>query len=219
MSKQSSANDITTVNATQRTKPLIACTSEPVPWHHSTTNNGISIVLFAHHSCMCKLERASNSGADDLRHNNTWMYEASYTAPLSRHICSAVGTAAMHSVCHARAFPTTPTAHRPANQWNKATPPTTLSEPYPLGLISRGCAHTARQPLLAPSPSARSNVCRARQGARHEAAFYVCLSRGTTHKPPPRDDAGFPIDEATASARYLTQVHSIPGEKIIKDTW
>ena len=32
--------------------------------------------------------------------------------------------------------------------------------------------------------------------------FYLVLSRGTTHKPPPNDSDGFPVDEAAASARH-----------------
>lgn len=57
------------------------------------------------------------------------------------------------------------------------------------------------------------------EGARHPAALYICLSRGTTHKPPPHDEKGFPIDEASASARYLMEVHGISGGQIVKDTW
>ena len=37
--------------------------------------------------------------------------------------------------------------------------------------------------------------------AHDEAAdYYLVLSRGTTHKPPPLDEDGFPVDEAAASA-------------------
>ena len=56
-------------------------------------------------------------------------------------------------------------------------------------------------------------------GARHPAGLYICLGRGTTHKPPPRDSKGFPIDESTASAHYLMEQHGIPPSKIVKDTW
>lgn len=57
------------------------------------------------------------------------------------------------------------------------------------------------------------------EGARHCTRFFVCLSRGTTHKPPPHDAKGFPVDESTASAQYLVSKHGIAAERIIKDTW
>lgn len=33
--------------------------------------------------------------------------------------------------------------------------------------------------------------------------FFMTLSRGTSHKAPPSDEEGFPIDESLAGARYL----------------
>jgi len=36
-----------------------------------------------------------------------------------------------------------------------------------------------------------------------EASFFLVLSRGTTHRPAPRNAAGYAIDEAAASAKYL----------------
>jgi len=51
------------------------------------------------------------------------------------------------------------------------------------------------------------------------ARYFVVLSRGTTHKPPPPDKEGFPVDEADASARYLISKHNIAEKRILMDTW
>lgn len=38
---------------------------------------------------------------------------------------------------------------------------------------------------------------------KEHTRYFVVLSRGTVHKPPPRDDRGFPVLESEASAKYL----------------
>ena len=55
---------------------------------------------------------------------------------------------------------------------------------------------------------------------RHDAEteVYIVLSRGTTHKPPPRDARGFAIDESVASARYLVD-RGVTPSRILQDTW
>eukprot|EP00039_Didymoeca_costata_P014210 m.227043 g.227043 ORF g.227043 m.227043 type:complete len:218 (+) comp15970_c0_seq2:88-741(+) len=49
--------------------------------------------------------------------------------------------------------------------------------------------------------------------------YFILLSRGTPHKPPPTDGTGQPIDEASASAAYLHKKHSIPENQMLLDTW
>ena len=51
-----------------------------------------------------------------------------------------------------------------------------------------------------------------------ETNFYLVLSRGTTHKPPPRDNDGFSIDESAASASYLTE-HGVEPSRILLESW
>jgi uncharacterized SAM-binding protein YcdF (DUF218 family) len=55
---------------------------------------------------------------------------------------------------------------------------------------------------------------------KHDAdtAFYLVLSRGTTHKPPPLDAEGYPVDEAAASAVYL-QERGIAAERVLLESW
>jgi hypothetical protein len=48
--------------------------------------------------------------------------------------------------------------------------------------------------------------------------LLVLLSGGTTYKPPPLDERGFPIVESVSSARYLMR-QGIPPERILIDTW
>ncbi len=52
--------------------------------------------------------------------------------------------------------------------------------------------------------------------------YFIPLSAGTTHKPPPLDAAGFPIMESVAGARYLAaagiEPHRILPETISLDT-
>jgi uncharacterized SAM-binding protein YcdF (DUF218 family) len=48
--------------------------------------------------------------------------------------------------------------------------------------------------------------------------FYLVLSRGTTHKPPPRDSDGYAIDEAAASATYLVE-RGVPTSKVLLESW
>ena len=50
----------------------------------------------------------------------------------------------------------------------------------------------------------------------HSAEFYIPLSAGTTHLPPPRDRHGYPIFEAIPAARYLHE-GGIPRERILAE--
>ena len=45
------------------------------------------------------------------------------------------------------------------------------------------------------------------------------LSGGTPHKPPPKDDAGFPIAEATAAARVMINKYNIPPNVIREEPY
>jgi hypothetical protein len=47
-----------------------------------------------------------------------------------------------------------------------------------------------------------------------DGEWIVALSAGTVHKPPPRDEAGFPVLECVAGARYLAR-HGIPADRIL----
>ncbi|MEM1310275.1 MAG: YdcF family protein [Cyanobacteria bacterium P01_H01_bin.153] len=47
--------------------------------------------------------------------------------------------------------------------------------------------------------------------------FFIPLSAGTTHKPPPLDEAGFPIAESMAAAQYLL-ARGIQGAHILPET-
>jgi uncharacterized SAM-binding protein YcdF (DUF218 family) len=47
--------------------------------------------------------------------------------------------------------------------------------------------------------------------------FFIPLSAGTTHKPPPLDAAGFPILEAVAAGQYLMR-QGIEGTRILPET-
>ena len=51
----------------------------------------------------------------------------------------------------------------------------------------------------------------------HQGEYIVALSAGTTHRPPPVDENGFPIFESAAGARYLMQA-GIPAEQILTET-
>lgn len=48
--------------------------------------------------------------------------------------------------------------------------------------------------------------------------YFLVLSRGTPHRPPPLSPAGFPIDEASASALYLL-ARGIDASRILLDSW
>ncbi|PXF48291.1 hypothetical protein BWQ96_01980 [Gracilariopsis chorda] len=54
---------------------------------------------------------------------------------------------------------------------------------------------------------------------RDQAKYFIVLSRGTTHKPPPKDREGFSIDEAAASAKYLLDNGIEDAERILMDRW
>ncbi|MGF1461249.1 MAG: hypothetical protein ACFBSG_19745, partial [Leptolyngbyaceae cyanobacterium] len=47
--------------------------------------------------------------------------------------------------------------------------------------------------------------------------FFIPLSAGTTHKPPPLDSLGFPILESVAAATYL-QRQGIDSARILPET-
>ncbi|EME30890.1 hypothetical protein Gasu2_24740 [Galdieria sulphuraria] len=69
-----------------------------------------------------------------------------------------------------------------------------------------------------PQPWVKARLERAIEVA-DRAQYIIVLSRGTPHKPPPLDKHGFPVDEATASARFLIQLGGQNPQKIVKDMW
>lgn len=50
-----------------------------------------------------------------------------------------------------------------------------------------------------------------------QPSYFIPLSAGTTHKPPPLDNELFPVLESIAAARYLLQ-RGIAGERILPET-
>jgi uncharacterized SAM-binding protein YcdF (DUF218 family) len=50
----------------------------------------------------------------------------------------------------------------------------------------------------------------------HSARFYIPLSAGTPHLPPPIDGSGYPIFEAIPAAQYLHE-HGVPRERILPE--
>ncbi len=51
-----------------------------------------------------------------------------------------------------------------------------------------------------------------------ETSYFLVLSRGTTHKPPPVDARGYAIDEASASGAYLIHGGVAP-ERVLLESW
>jgi len=50
--------------------------------------------------------------------------------------------------------------------------------------------------------------------------YFILSSRGTTHKPPPFDAGGFPLDESVVSARHLrTLLPDLESSRILLDKW
>ncbi|KAK4525575.1 hypothetical protein GAYE_SCF13G3483 [Galdieria yellowstonensis] len=69
-----------------------------------------------------------------------------------------------------------------------------------------------------PQPWVKARLERAIQVA-DKTKYFIVTSRGTPHKPPPLDEHGFPVDESTASARFLIQVGGLHPQRILKDMW
>lgn len=63
------------------------------------------------------------------------------------------------------------------------------------------------------TPFVRARLDRARS---HSADFYIALSAGTTHVPPPLDPRGYPVFEAIPAAQYLHE-HGIPRDRILTE--
>ena len=49
--------------------------------------------------------------------------------------------------------------------------------------------------------------------------YIIVLSRGTTHRPSPRDSRQFPVSEAEASAKYLIVEGKLDPSRILLDSW
>jgi hypothetical protein len=49
--------------------------------------------------------------------------------------------------------------------------------------------------------------------------YFIVLSRGTTHRPPPSDSRGFPVDESSASAAYLLRNGVARPSRVLVDNW
>jgi uncharacterized SAM-binding protein YcdF (DUF218 family) len=64
------------------------------------------------------------------------------------------------------------------------------------------------------TPFVRARLDRA---LAHSADFYIAISAGTTHLPPPLDSRGYPIFESVPAARYL-QERGIPQRRILVET-
>ena len=50
--------------------------------------------------------------------------------------------------------------------------------------------------------------------SRHEAKYFITLSRGTTHLPPKLDQNGYEMDECKASAQYLYSLGDIKKDRV-----
>jgi uncharacterized SAM-binding protein YcdF (DUF218 family) len=54
----------------------------------------------------------------------------------------------------------------------------------------------------------------------NDTQYFVLSSRGTTHKPPPTDAVGFPLDESVVSARSLLELlPDLPKSSVLLDRW
>ena len=80
-------------------------------------------------------------------------------------------------------------------------------------IVPGGGLGAAGQPL--PWVAARLDAALKHES---ETAFFLVLSRGTTHKPPPLDSAGFPVDESAASARYLVE-RGVDPSRVLLESW
>lgn len=69
-----------------------------------------------------------------------------------------------------------------------------------------------------PNPWVRARLDMALRLATN-TRFFVVLSQGTTHRPPPLDRKGFPISEAAASAKYLLENGISEPSRILLETW
>lgn len=49
-------------------------------------------------------------------------------------------------------------------------------------------------------------------------SYFLLLSRGTVHKPPPLDKDGFPIDECQVMANHMIK-YGVDPKKILTDSW
>ena len=65
-----------------------------------------------------------------------------------------------------------------------------------------------------PPPWVENRLDRALQ--LYNGAYLMTLSAGTTHKPPPLDESGFPILEAIVNARYL-HARGIPRDRLLAE--
>ena len=61
-------------------------------------------------------------------------------------------------------------------------------------------------------------IARLDRALAHSAAYFIPLSAGTPHRPPPLDARGYPIYEAMPAARYLRE-HGIPERRILAETF
>jgi hypothetical protein len=61
-------------------------------------------------------------------------------------------------------------------------------------------------------------IARLDRALAHPAAYFIPLSAGTPHRPPPLDARGYPIFEAFPAARYL-RAHGVPERRILAETF
>jgi hypothetical protein len=61
-------------------------------------------------------------------------------------------------------------------------------------------------------------IARLDRALAHPDAYFIPLSAGTTHRPHPLDQRGYPIYESLPAARYL-RAHGIPERRILAETF
>jgi len=64
---------------------------------------------------------------------------------------------------------------------------------------------------------AATNAFKKNKPGQHTQPVIVTLSGGTTWKPPPTDQRGFPITEAASSARHLALEHGVPYSDLFEE--
>lgn len=69
-----------------------------------------------------------------------------------------------------------------------------------------------------PQPWVKARLDAALQ-LRDQTRLFIVLSQGTTHRPPPINTKGFPISEASASAKYLLTNGITDSSRVLLDNW
>jgi uncharacterized SAM-binding protein YcdF (DUF218 family) len=104
----------------------------------------------------------------------------------------------------------------PAWLWNFPAPSASTRRGYDAILVcGGGLSSTGLPPWVDLRVKLAAQLYHAQDGVK---PYVIMMGRGTTHRPPPRDAAGFTVTEAQMGAKAAWLVHGVAPEQLLEES-